>query len=411
MQFWALGQRVGQMPHMSSVGSKRGFFRKLPPVERRYFKRVVLAARTKRGHLVLKSFKDTPLEGLEQLLPELKVRTPLLQRALLNLMLVVSGVVFFVNVGMVVLSDLKMATSLLLLLFAAFMGLRASKVFGQRRSAQALELAHMLYYRSTSNNSELLSALALRAQEEHIKEALLAYSFLARRPGAPQGLQEGKPSLSPRSFLLLLSLPYYFPGPPCCPPGQPFSSQALLTIPQATSSVPRSPAIPQANLSVPRPSLLSPRRPPTAVPHVNPALPRPSLLSPGPTFLPPGPPFCPPGPPFCPQTPRTAVPHVNPALPRPSLLFLRLRFPLGPAWTQSFPAETSRWLQSEVESWLLAQSGCDVAFNGPRALAHLQALTPTFGLFPPPELPQLDQLVLGTPEAPQAAPGSSYPSP
>lgn len=91
---------------------------------------MVLAARTKRGHLVLKSFKDTPLEGLEQLLPELKVRTPTLQRALLNVTLVVSGVVFFVNVGMVVLSDLKMATSLLLLLFAAFMGLRASKVRG-----------------------------------------------------------------------------------------------------------------------------------------------------------------------------------------------------------------------------------------------------------------------------------------
>ncbi|XP_049977164.1 transmembrane protein 143 isoform X3 [Alexandromys fortis] len=283
MQFWALGQRVGQMPHMSSVGSKRGFFRKLPPVERRYFKRVVLAARTKRGHLVLKSFKDTPLEGLEQLLPELKVRTPMLQRAMLNLMLVVSGVVFFVNVGMVILSDLKMATSLLLLLFAAFMGLRASKhpsprtgllppvrqfksrakVFGQRRSAQALELAHMLYYRSTSNNSELLSALALRAQEEHIKEALLAHSFLARCPGGTQGL----------------------------------------------------------------------------------------------------------------------------------------------------PEETSKWLQSEVESWLLAQSGCDVAFNGSRALAHLQALTPSLGLFPPPELPQLDPLVLDTPEAPQAAaPRGSYPS-
>ena len=79
---------------------------------------------------MLKSFKDTPLEGLEQLLPELKVRTPTLQRALLNVTLFVSGVVFFVNVGMVVLSDLKMATSLLLLLFAAFMGLRASKVRG-----------------------------------------------------------------------------------------------------------------------------------------------------------------------------------------------------------------------------------------------------------------------------------------
>nr|XP_054318978.1 transmembrane protein 143 isoform X3 [Pongo pygmaeus] len=261
MHFWALGQRVGQMPLKSSVGSRRGFFSKLPPAERRYFKRVVLAARTKRGHLVLKSFKDTPLEGLEQLLPELKVRTPTLQRALLNLMLVVSGVAIFVNVGMVVLTDLKVATSLLLLLFAIFMGLRASKMFGQRRSAQALELAHMLYYRSTSNNSELLSALALRAQDEHTKEALLAHSFLARRPGGTQGS----------------------------------------------------------------------------------------------------------------------------------------------------PEETSRWLRSEVENWLLAKSGCEVAFNGTRALAHLQALTPSMGLYPPPGFPKLDPVAPITSEPPQATPNSNTP--
>uniref|UniRef100_A0A667IRZ6 Transmembrane protein 143 n=1 Tax=Lynx canadensis TaxID=61383 RepID=A0A667IRZ6_LYNCA len=260
MQFWALGQRVGQIPRKSSVGSKRGFIRS-PPAERRYFKRVVLAARTKRGHLVLKSFKDTPLEGLEQLLPELKVRTPTLQRALLNVTLFVSGVVFFVNVGMVVLSDLKMATSLLLLLFAAFMGLRASKMFGQRRSAQALELAHMLYYRSTSNNSELLSALALRAQEEHAKEALLAHSFLARLPRTARGA----------------------------------------------------------------------------------------------------------------------------------------------------PEETSLWLQSEVENWLLAQSGCDVAFNGTRALAHLQALTPSIGMYPPPGFPKLDALPAVISESPRSAPSGDKP--
>uniref|UniRef100_A0A8D2BS08 Transmembrane protein 143 n=1 Tax=Sus scrofa TaxID=9823 RepID=A0A8D2BS08_PIG len=258
MQFWALGQRVGQMPRKSSVGSKRGFF-KSPPAERRYFKRVVLAARTKRGHLVLKSFKDTPLEGLEQLLPELKVRTPTLQRALLNITLVVSGMVCFVNVGMVVLSDLKMATSLLLLLFAAFMGLRASKMFGQRRSVQALELAHMLYFRSTSNNSELLSALALRAQDEHAKEALLAHSFLARRPGGTRGP----------------------------------------------------------------------------------------------------------------------------------------------------PEETSQWLQSEVENWLLAQSGCDVTFNGTRALAHLQALTPSIGMYPPPGFPKLEPVAAIT--SPKAAPSRDSP--
>ncbi|XP_043755615.1 transmembrane protein 143 isoform X3 [Cervus elaphus] len=254
MHFWALGQRVGKMPRKSSVGSKRVFF-KSPPAERRYFKRVILAARTKNGHLVLKSFKDTPLEGLEQLLPELKVRTSTLQRAILNVTLIVSGVAFFVNVGMVVLSDLKVATSLLLLLFAAFMGLRAAKMFGHRRSAQALELAHMLYYRSTSNNAELLSALVLRAQDEHTKEALLAHSFLARRPGGAKGPPE---------------------------------------------------------------------------------------------------------------------------------------------------AETSQWLQSEVENWLLAQSGCDVAFNGKRALAHLQALPPTVGMYPPPGLPKLD--LLATISSPKSAP-------
>ncbi|XP_021101919.1 transmembrane protein 143 isoform X3 [Heterocephalus glaber] len=82
-----------------------------------------------------------------------------------------------------------------------------------------------------------------------------------------------------------------------------------------------------------------------------------------------------------------------------------LRHLHGPAGLQ----ETSRWLQSEVESWLLAQSGCDVAFNGSRALAHLQALTPTIGLYPPPGFPHLDPLAPGTAEVPQAAPRGSDP--
>lgn len=62
------------------------------------------------------------------------------------------------------------------------------QMFGHRRSAQALELAHMLCYRSTSNNAELLSALVLRAQDEHTR-ALLAHSFLARRPGGQRARQ------------------------------------------------------------------------------------------------------------------------------------------------------------------------------------------------------------------------------
>lgn len=75
----------------------------------------------------------------------------------------------------------------------------------------------------------------------------------------------------------------------------------------------------------------------------------------------------------------------------------------------SLPAETSQWLQSEVEHWLLAQSGCDVAFNGTRALAHLQALTPSIGMFPPPGIPKLDPLPTVIPETPQPAPSSNKP--
>lgn len=95
---------------------------------RHYFKRVIVAARTKNGHLVLKCFKDIPLEGLEQLLPLVKVRTSIFHRALLNTMLVVSGLALFVNVGMVVLSDLKIGTTTLLFFFAALMAFRAWKV-------------------------------------------------------------------------------------------------------------------------------------------------------------------------------------------------------------------------------------------------------------------------------------------
>lgn len=183
IRFWALGERIGPLRVMTTLQAKKGFFGTSPriPADRHYFKRVLIAARTKNAHLVIKCFKDIPLEGLEQLLPAVRVRTSILYRALLNGMLLVSGLVFFVNVGMVVLSDLKIGTTSLLLFFAAFMGFRAWKVFGQRRNVHALELVHMLYYRSTSNNSELLASLVLRAQEEHAKEVILAHTFLQQQ--------------------------------------------------------------------------------------------------------------------------------------------------------------------------------------------------------------------------------------
>ncbi|XP_030053643.1 transmembrane protein 143 [Microcaecilia unicolor] len=197
MKFWALGQRVGPLSTQLSSRAPKGLYSRTSktPVERRYFKRVFLAARPRQAHMVLKCFKDIPLEGLEQVLPVVKVRTSGFDRTLLNTMLLVSGGVIFVNVGMVVLTDLKVGTSFLLFFFAGFMAFRAWKVFAQRRKSHSLELAHMLYYRSTSNNAELLGALTLRAQEEHAKEVLLAHSFLSRHQGV--ATEEGGDNVYP----------------------------------------------------------------------------------------------------------------------------------------------------------------------------------------------------------------------
>ncbi|XP_056400589.1 transmembrane protein 143 isoform X2 [Hyla sarda] len=180
IHYWALGQRYGPLALQMSPKPQDSWLSRSPrtPPERRYFKRVLMAARPKHSHMVLKCFKDIPLEGLEQLLPVVKVRTSRIDRTLINTMLLVSGGIVFVNVGMVVLTDLKIGTFFLLFLFAGFMTFRAWKTFSQRRKVHSLELAHMLYYRSTSNNSELLGALILRAQEEHAKEVILAHSFL-----------------------------------------------------------------------------------------------------------------------------------------------------------------------------------------------------------------------------------------
>ncbi|XP_053308037.1 transmembrane protein 143 isoform X2 [Spea bombifrons] len=180
IRYWALGQRLGPLSTQMSSNPQNSFFSRSSrtPPERHYFKRVLVAARPRNSHMVLKCFKDIALEGLEQLLPVLKVRTSSFDRTMLNTMLLVSGCIVFVNVGMVVLTDLKIGTSFLLFFFAGFMAFRTWKVFSQRRKVHSLELAHMLYYKSTSNNSELLGALTLRAQEEHAKEVILAQSFL-----------------------------------------------------------------------------------------------------------------------------------------------------------------------------------------------------------------------------------------
>ncbi|GCC41812.1 hypothetical protein chiPu_0025674, partial [Chiloscyllium punctatum] len=136
-----------------------------------------MAARVKGGRLVLKSFKDIPLENLESLLPAVRVHLPLRDRTLLYASLLVGGTALFANLAVLGLHSLRVDFALVLGLFAVLMGYRRHRLFEQRREQHALEHAVTLYTKSTSNNGETILALVQRAQQEHVKEILLAHSF------------------------------------------------------------------------------------------------------------------------------------------------------------------------------------------------------------------------------------------
>uniref|UniRef100_H2ZXK0 Transmembrane protein 143 n=1 Tax=Latimeria chalumnae TaxID=7897 RepID=H2ZXK0_LATCH len=180
MKFWALGERLGPLPShiISRSRAAWNLFGKIPPSQRRYFKRVLVVARMKGSHMILKSFKDIPLEALEFLLPEVQVRTSLFAKTFLYTTLAIGGVAIFINVGMVMLAEIKIGGFLFISLFGGFMAYRSWRAITQHRNARLLELSNTLYYRSTSNNMELLVALVERAREEHAKEIILVYAFL-----------------------------------------------------------------------------------------------------------------------------------------------------------------------------------------------------------------------------------------
>uniref|UniRef100_A0A4W3JCT1 Transmembrane protein 143 n=1 Tax=Callorhinchus milii TaxID=7868 RepID=A0A4W3JCT1_CALMI len=181
VRFWVLGKRFDILPLLLTPETTEFFFRRKEAERKLYFKRVVMIARLKESHMVLKCFKELPLEALEQTLPSVRPRFSMVDATLLNLMLVGGGIMLFINVGTVLLMDFKLELPHILLLLLVVMGFRWWKAFTEKRAGLTLQLTHILYYKSTSNNRDLLVALSDRACEEQFKELILAQTFL-RKP-------------------------------------------------------------------------------------------------------------------------------------------------------------------------------------------------------------------------------------
>ncbi|MFN3199131.1 MAG: DUF3754 domain-containing protein [Bradymonadia bacterium] len=170
----------GQGEEVERTRSWRTFFR---VNERRYavFSRVALVVREKgEDRLLLKLFTDVPQAGLEMLMPRTRVSIAKSDRWQL-LILVLSIAAGGFGVVQALLNGIKSV-----LFLALILGLWAFKVAVGIRVARdrfTAFLVKKLYYANLTNNLGVIHELIDLAEEEEVKETILAYYFLRQAGG------------------------------------------------------------------------------------------------------------------------------------------------------------------------------------------------------------------------------------
>jgi hypothetical protein len=156
------------------------------------------------GSMIIKLFQDVPRADLEMLFPNARVRMRAIDKLLIGVPAVVSGIIMVVT---------KLVAALLpvLLLLAFWFGLRSEPVqlnqgqlvalgaglaalggflvrqfgkFKNRKIKFMKSLSENLYFRNLDNDAGVFNHLLDAAEEEEVKEAVLAYHFL-RAAGEP----------------------------------------------------------------------------------------------------------------------------------------------------------------------------------------------------------------------------------
>ncbi len=154
--------------------------------------------------MIIKLFQDVPRADLEMLFPNARVRMRTIDKLLIGVPAVVSGIIMVVT---------KLVAALLpvLLLLAFWFGLRREPVelsqgqlvtlgaglaalggflvrqfgkFKNRKIQFMKSLSDNLYFRNLDNDAGVFNHLLDAAEEEEVKEAVLAYHFLRTAEGA-----------------------------------------------------------------------------------------------------------------------------------------------------------------------------------------------------------------------------------
>ena len=163
------------------------------------------------GSMIIKLFQDVPRADLEMLFPNAQVRMRPIDKLLIGVPAVVSGIIMVVT---------KLVAALLpvLLLLAFWFGLRREPVelnqgqlvtlgaglmafggfvvrqfakFKNRKIQFMKSLSENLYFRNLDNDAGVFNHLLDAAEEEEVKEAVLAYHFLRTAEGAAHRRRAG----------------------------------------------------------------------------------------------------------------------------------------------------------------------------------------------------------------------------
>lgn len=181
LKFWALGRE--KIP--VSIPWYKALFTKQEdlPKPRLYYKRVVIALRFKRDQkLMLKSFKEIPVNALEMMLPDGKIKIGKVDKGIIAASLSVALISVVAKV-VTVLASMNVDWMLILTGVTGLTAVQGLSMYKNKRNKYLADLSRLLYFKNVANNRGLLALLVDRAEDESFKEALLVYTFLlASRP-------------------------------------------------------------------------------------------------------------------------------------------------------------------------------------------------------------------------------------
>ena len=148
------------------------------------YRRIIVVARLRDDpHVLLKMFKEIPLEDIEALLPHAQVEMNWFDR--MKLMGGGAGMV-----GTTATKVLKLATGALvvgqllwvLMVGAGLLAFRTLMGYRNVRVQRDLQRTTNLYYQNLANNAGVLQSLVAMIAQEEVKEAFLAYALCHAAP-------------------------------------------------------------------------------------------------------------------------------------------------------------------------------------------------------------------------------------